>query len=86
MISPDLLKLLACPESRQPLAAADLGLLQRVNRAIAVGHLRTKGGQTVTQPLTEALVRQDGAVVYPIEDGIPVMLIDRAISLEGLPA
>ena len=31
--------------------------------------------------LEEALVREDGAVLYPIDDGIPVMLIEESIEL-----
>jgi uncharacterized protein YbaR (Trm112 family) len=28
------------------------------------------------------LIRQDGAIFYPVVDGIPVMLIDEAIVLD----
>ena len=45
------------------------------------GRLRNRGGQAVTQPIDEGLVREDGKVLYPIDDGIPVMLIEESIEL-----
>lgn len=80
MIDKDLLEILACPETHQSLREADAALLERVNALIAKGSLKNKGGKPVTDKLTEALVREDQKIVYPIRDGIPVLLID-----EGLP-
>lgn len=85
MVDPDLLEILVCPESRTPVRLADKELLDVVNRRITEGRLRTRGGETVTEPLAAALVREDGALLYPIRDDIPVMLIDEAIPLEALP-
>jgi uncharacterized protein len=33
-------------------------------------------------PLEAALLRSDGAVMYPIRDGIPVLLAEAAVSVE----
>jgi uncharacterized protein YbaR (Trm112 family) len=38
----------------------------------------------VTEGIDEALVRADGRVLFPVRDGIPIMLIDQSIDLEGL--
>ena len=80
MINKELLSILVCPESHMPLEMADEALLGSVNRAIAGGRLRNKGGETVTAPFEAALVRQDRAVIYPIIDRIPILLADAAIA------
>lgn len=85
MLDPELLDILVCPETKQPVRLADAELLGRLNAAIRGGVVRTRGGESVTEPLTEGLVRDDGAVLYPVRDEIPVMLIEEALSLQDLP-
>lgn len=80
-VSPDLLEILVCPETKQPVSPAGEDLLARVNSEIQAGRLRNRGGETVKDPLREALVRQDGRVLYPVDDGIPVMLVEESIEL-----
>lgn len=65
MISPELLALIRCPLTRQPLREADAALLARL-----------------PVQLEAALVREDGAVAYPVRDGIPVLLPDEAVRVE----
>ena len=81
MIDKDLLDILACPETHQSLAVADAKLIERVNALVAAGKALNKAGKPVTEKLTEALVRADKKIVYPIRDGIPVLLIDEGIPL-----
>jgi uncharacterized protein YbaR (Trm112 family) len=86
MISKELLDLLVCPENRTPLTLADDELLAKVNRAITAGSVKNRSGQQVSESLSGALVRQDGRMLYPIVDDIPIMLVEEAIPLEGLEA
>ncbi|MGB5689165.1 MAG: hypothetical protein WBM45_07800, partial [Woeseiaceae bacterium] len=58
--------------------------LERINAAIAAGELTTHEGERRTEPLAEALVTDDGKRVYPIDDGIPVLLESEAIHMEQL--
>lgn len=84
MIDPELLDILVCPETKETLRLADDALLGRVNSAIAAGRLKNRGGQVVERELEQGLVREDGRVLYPVWDDIPVMLLDEAVQLADL--
>ena len=80
-ISSELLEILVCPETKQPVALATPERLEELNLKIRSRKLRNRSGETVEKELTEALIREDERVLYPIDDGIPVMLIDESIEL-----
>jgi len=80
----DLLEILACPETKEPVRLADESLVQRVNAAIEAGEVSSRDGNAVTRTMEAALVREDGKVLYPVRGGIPIMLIDESIALETL--
>ncbi|HEX5447117.1 MAG TPA: Trm112 family protein [Pirellulales bacterium] len=82
MIRPELVKMLVCPDNKSQLAVASSELIERLNRAIAAGQVSNKAGQKVAHKLDGGLVRADGAVLYPIVDEIPMMLVDEAIPLD----
>ena len=74
-------KLLRCPETRQKLALAPAGLLERMRAGQADGKLFHASGKPVAAPITAGLVREDGVLLYPLIDDIPMMLKDEAIVL-----
>ena len=80
-VSPELLEILVCPETKQPIAIAGDDVLARINAEIDSGRLRNRGGEPVTSRISEGLIRQDGRILYPVDDGIPVMLIEESIEL-----
>lgn len=81
MIDSELLALLCCPETKQALRIADAALIGQVNQKISTGSLCNKGGQPIKDILEAALVTEDGKILYPIRQGIPVMLVEESISL-----
>jgi len=82
MIQDDLLKILRCPETRQPLRVAEGELLSRLNEEIRGGRLENRVGQKVENVLDGGLIREDGQYLYPIVDDIPIMLSDESIRLK----
>jgi uncharacterized protein YbaR (Trm112 family) len=81
MVHPELLEILACPEDKTPVRLLAGDALAALNERIRKGEVKTRGGQPVTEPLAEALVREDGKFAYAVRDDIPIMLIDEAIPL-----
>ena len=84
MIDKELLEILVCPQSHMPLRLADAPLMARLNRAIAAGRICNEAGRPVEDSLQGGLVRQDRALLYPIMDDIPVLLVEEAIRLDQL--
>ncbi len=79
-----LLTILRCPISHKGLSVLKKDELARINAAIAAGELVNHEGATIANPLTEALITDDGKRIYPVDDGIPVLLEDESISMEQL--
>ncbi len=84
MVDPELLEILVCPETHQPVRPAEDELLSRLNEAIRSGGVTNRGGNAVGDPVEEGLVREDNKVLYPVREDIPIMLIDEAIELHKL--
>ncbi|HET9963462.1 MAG TPA: Trm112 family protein [Nitrospiraceae bacterium] len=78
----ELLAILCCPDTKQPVALADDALVQKINDAIDRGTLKNKAQKSVTEKLDGGLVRADRKILYPVREDIPVMLIDEGIPLE----
>ncbi len=86
MIPTDFLELLRCPQSGQPLGLAGPDVLaslnERISRKLQAGQGEDGfAGVAVGQPFTEALLTHDQLLLYPIRDGIPILLVEAAIRL-----
>ena len=81
----DILTILCCPETKQPVTVAEAGLIQKINAAVARGQVMNKGSKSVSLQLEGGLIREDGKILYPIREQIPVMLIEEGIPLEQVP-
>ena len=76
------LDMLVCPKTHKPLREATPEELARVNQAIQAGHARNDAGTAVEEPLESGLVPEEGNVIYPVRDGIPVLTTSEGIALE----
>ena len=81
MISKELLEILVCPATKVPVHVADQSTINDLNARIERGEVTNRGGKAVEKKIDGGLVREDGAFLYPIEEDIPIMLIDEAIPL-----
>jgi len=81
MLDTELLKILCCPETHQALRLAEPALLDHLNAQVASGSLRNRSGSEVKEKLEAGLIRADGKLLYPVRQGVPVMLVNEAIAL-----
>ena len=79
-----LLTILRCRVTHKGLSLLKKDKLAEVNEAIAAGKVETLEGVKVAQPLTEALVTDDGKRLYPVNDGIPVLLEGESMRMEQI--
>ncbi len=78
-MDPDLLSILCCPETHQPLRPAPAELLESLNERIRQGNIRNRSGDVITEHCEAGLLRQDGKALYPVRDGLPILLVAEAI-------
>jgi uncharacterized protein YbaR (Trm112 family) len=79
-----LLTILRCPVTHKGLSVLKKDKLTRVNAAIQAGDVVNHEGARLSEALAEALVTDDGKRLYPVADGIPVLLEGESISMEQL--
>jgi uncharacterized protein YbaR (Trm112 family) len=84
MLDAQLLALLVCPATHQAVTLASPADVQRLIAGVRSGEVRTVAGAEPDAAFDGALVRQDGAVAYPIRDGIPVMLVEEGLVIDRL--
>lgn len=70
-----LLALVRCPETRQLLAPAPAALLARVESE----RWPTRAGAPPAARVEEALLREDGRLLFPVRNGIPILLLEESI-------
>lgn len=84
MMDKRLLTILRCPVTHKALSLAKSATLHAVNNAIKSGGLSNRDGRVLDEPLAEALITDDGKVLYPVNEGIPVLLEGESVNMEQL--
>jgi len=79
-----LLSILCCPVTHKGLSLARPELLTKINTAIGDGKLVNRDGAALSESLAEALITDDGKIMYPVNDGIPVLLEGESVGLSQL--
>ena len=74
-----LLEILCCPVSKTPLTRLPTSRLKTLNEAISAGTVQYVRGETVEDPLREALITEDSKVIYPVIGDIPILLEEKGI-------
>ncbi len=83
MTDPALLRILCCPETHQPLHPADAAIVEPLNQKIPAGQVLDRSGKVVIGKIEAGYVREDGQCLYPIRQGLPILLVDESIRLVG---
>lgn len=78
----ELLEILCCPENGQKLIQAEAELIKSLNAKIIKNELFNKDGQLVKETINEAIVREDGKLLFVVKNNIPIMLLGESIPLD----
>ncbi|GAA4462879.1 hypothetical protein [Novipirellula rosea] len=81
MIDQNLLSMLRCVLSGEPLRPAEPSFVEKINELIKNGELRDRQDQRIREGIDTGLIRESGGLMYPVRDGIVCMVADEAIVL-----
>ena len=80
-----LLEILVCPVTKTPVKLLAKDKLAILNLEVDKGEVTYVDGSPVGGLLDDALITEDGRMLYRVSDGIPVMLEEQGISEKQVP-
>ena len=81
-VDPELVEILVCPDTKLNVDLVPAETIEVINQAIKENRVLNIEGQPVKDPLQDGLLREDGKIIYPVRDSIPVMLIGEGIPMD----
>ncbi|RMD51821.1 MAG: Trm112 family protein [Nitrospirae bacterium] len=78
-IEKELVTVLCCPVTKVPVREVEKDMILKLNKLISENKLTYADGTIVKEPIQEALITEDGKTIYRVDEGIPIMLVDRGI-------
>ncbi len=78
-INQELLDILCCPKTKVPVERFPEDQIKTLNNLVQQGKLLYADGSKVDETISEALITEDHKTIYRVDDGIPIMLIDKGI-------
>lgn len=85
-VSEKLIGILMCPRTKQGLKNLSPEKVEEINKEIEGGEIKYYDESKVEDKLSEALITEDETVIYRVEEGIPVLMIDKGIPTGQLKA
>ncbi len=83
-IAPDVLALIRCPMTGTTVRHATTALVEQANEMIHTGKLENQMGQTVREPLDDALTNEGEEWLLPIRGDIILLVKESLISVADL--
>jgi uncharacterized protein YbaR (Trm112 family) len=83
-MDPNLLNIICCPVTREKLTAATPKQIALINAEIANSMLKKLDGSLAEKPQSKALINVTKTLLYPIEEGIPILLESEAIDVKEI--
>ena len=79
MIDEELLEILVCPETGEPLEEVGREIIARLNELVELGTLVDRSGERVSEKIEGGLLCRNGKYLYPVRENIPILLIESSI-------
>ena len=83
-VTEKLIEIIMCPRTKQNLKNLSPERVANLNQQVEQGKVKFYDKTPVEDRLNEALITEDEKVIYRVDGGIPILMIDKGIFTEQL--